>query len=100
MTELLFREDPYLRACEATVVAVHENAVELDRTIFYPLGGGQAGDTGRLGEWRVVDTRKNGDGVLHVLEKPEAIEPGMKVSLTLDWERRPMARKTSCIAGA
>ena len=43
MADLLFREDPYLKACEATVVAVHENAVELDRTVFYPMGGGQAG---------------------------------------------------------
>ena len=88
MAELLFREDPYLRACEATVTAVHEGGVELDRTIFYPLGGGQAGDTGRIGGWRVIDTRKLGDGVLHVLEKTEGIAVGMKVSLELDWERR------------
>jgi misacylated tRNA(Ala) deacylase len=88
LAELLFREDPYLRACEATVVAVHEGGVELDRTIFYPLGGGQAGDTGRIGDWRVIDTRKLGDGVLHVLEKAEGLAVGMKVPLELDWERR------------
>ena len=88
MAELLFREDPYLRACEATVTAVHQGGVELDRTLFYPLGGGQAGDTGRIGDWRVIDTRKLGDGVLHVLEKTEGIAVGMKVSLELDWERR------------
>jgi misacylated tRNA(Ala) deacylase len=88
VAELLFREDPYLRACEATVTAVHEGGVELDRTIFYPLGGGQAGDTGRIGDRRVIDTRKLGDGVLHVLEKTEGIAVGMKVSLELDWERR------------
>jgi misacylated tRNA(Ala) deacylase len=67
---------------------VHEGGVELDRTIFYPLGGGQAGDTGRIGDWRVIDTRKLGDGVLHVLEKTEGIAVGMKVPLELDWERR------------
>ena len=88
MAELLFREDPYLRACEATVTAVHEGGVELDCTIFYPLGGGQAGDTGRIGEWKVVDTRKHGDGVLHVLDRTEGLEPGMKLPLELDWERR------------
>ncbi len=88
MAELLFREDPYLRACEATVTAVHEGGIELDRTIFYPLGGGQAGDTGRIGDWRVIDTRKYGDGVLHLLEKTEGIAVGMKVPLELDWERR------------
>lgn len=90
MTELLFREDPYLKACEATIVAVHGDAVELDRTVFYPLGGGQAGDTGRIGDWRVIDTRKgeSADAVLHLLEPAARPEIGMRVSIELDWERR------------
>lgn len=90
MAELLFREDPYLRACEATVVAVHGDSVELDRTVFYPLGGGQAGDTGRLGDWRVLDTRKTpaGDGVLHILQPGAAVAVGNKVHAELDWDRR------------
>lgn len=90
MAELLFREDPYLRACEATVTAVHEGGVELDRTIFYPLGGGQAGDTGRVGDWRVVDTRKgdSGDSVIHVLEPGARPTPGTKLPIEIDWERR------------
>ena len=46
MTELLFRDDAYLRKTTARVVAIHERGIELDRTIFYPLGGGQPGDTG------------------------------------------------------
>jgi misacylated tRNA(Ala) deacylase len=94
LAELLFRADPYLASCEATVVAVHGNAesqsVELDRTVFYPLGGGQAGDTGRIGQWRVVDTRKgaSGDSVLHLLEPGSAVEAGTKLPLEIDWERR------------
>jgi len=90
MADLLFREDPYLKACEATVVAVHENAVELDRTVFYPMGGGQAGDTGRIGDRRVVDTRKGAtpESVLHLLEPGAAPAVGAKVDLALDWERR------------
>lgn len=90
MAELLFREDPYLKACEATIVAVHGDAVELDRTVFYPLGGGQAGDTGRIGDWRVTDTRKGTepDSVLHVLEPGAAVSPGMKLKIEIDWERR------------
>jgi len=91
MAELLFRDDPYLRVCDATVVAVHDNAVELDRTIFYPLGGGQAGDSGRIGPWRVFDTRKGpagGDTVLHLLEPGAAPVVGSKLEMQLDWERR------------
>lgn len=88
MAELLFREDPYLASCEATVVSVQDNVVELDRTVFYPLGGGQAGDTGRIGEWRVVDTRKGADSVLHMLEPGSKAEVGMKVKIAIDWERR------------
>ena len=91
MTALLFREDPYLRSCEATIIAVHDDAVELDRTVFYPLGGGQAGDTGRLGESRVLDTRKGpagGESVLHMLQPGAQVAIGDKVEAEIDWQRR------------
>jgi len=90
VTELLFRADPYLKACEATVVAVQENRVELDRTIFYPLGGGQAGDIVKLGSWRVVDTRKgaSADSVWHILESSDAPNVGEKLEIAINWERR------------
>lgn len=63
MTEELFREDAALDDCEARIVALGEAGVQLDRTVFYPLGGGQAGDRGelRLADGRVLqiaDTRK------------------------------------------
>jgi misacylated tRNA(Ala) deacylase len=90
MTQLLFREDPYLKSCDATVLAVHADGIELDRTVFYPLGGGQAGDTGKLGPWRVIDTRKAsaGDSVLHLLEPGANPQPGVKLQIEIDWERR------------
>ena len=69
-------------------MSVHENAVELDRTVFYPLGGGQAGDTGRIGEWRVLDTRKTENAVLHMLEPAAKPSPGQKLEIRIDWERR------------
>ena len=46
--ELLFRDDPYLKSCEATVVAAGPEGLRLDRTVFYPMGGGQPGDCGTL----------------------------------------------------
>lgn len=90
MTELLFREDPYLAACEARVVAVRDGAVELERTVFYPMSGGQPGDSGRLGPWRVIDTRKGeaADSVLHILEPGGDLQPGDSVKAEIDWERR------------
>jgi misacylated tRNA(Ala) deacylase len=95
-TELLFREDAYLRTATARVVAVGEHAIELDRTVFYPQGGGQAGDTGRLlrpqGEpILITDTRKGDapDQVLHLVAAGSALpQPGETVTLEIDWPRR------------
>ena len=90
MAELAFRTDPYLAACEARVVAVHGEAVELDRTVFYPMGGGQPGDTGRIGGFRVLDTRKGEapESIVHVMEPGFALQPGDRVDIAIDWERR------------
>src|ERR1700756_5143425 len=95
-TELLFRSDAYLRSADARVVAVSERGVELDRTIFYPLGGGQAGDTGVLvrengDRIAILDTRKGEalDSVLHVAAPSSSQpEPGERVKLEIDWPRR------------
>ena len=94
MVEELFRQDSYLKQAEATVTAVEDRGVRLDRSIFYPTGGGQPGDTGMLrwdgGEAAVVDTVKaDGNDVLHVLA-PDAPKPavGTPVQAELNWERR------------
>lgn len=94
--ELLFRDDAYLRRCDACVTAVSERGVELDRTVFYPAGGGQPGDSGWLrradgAAVRVVDARKGDahDSVLHLSEPgAPALAPGDAVSAEIDWERR------------
>jgi misacylated tRNA(Ala) deacylase len=94
MVEELFRQDAYLKEAEATVTALEERGVRLDRSIFYPTGGGQPGDTGSLrwdgGEARIVDAVKaDGADVLHVLAA-DAPRPaiGTKLRTTLDWDRR------------
>ncbi len=94
MVEELFRQDAYIKEADATVTAVEERGVRLDRSIFYPTGGGQPGDTGLLrwdgGEARIVDSVKaEGGDVLHVLV-PDAPRPevGTKIHTALDWERR------------
>lgn len=93
MTEELFRQDSYLRDCEATVVAIDDKGVRLDRTVFYPTGGGQPGDTGTLsfadGRVAKVTDAIKGDGVVHVLA-PDTPRPavGDKVTAAVDWDRR------------
>lgn len=104
-TEALFQQDAYLRECSALVLEVLPSGVVLDRTVFYPLGGGQPGDTGTLRaadgrEWRVLDARKGEGGrILHVLADAAAPpEPGLAVQASLDWQRRHAhMRMHSCL---
>ena len=63
MTQDLFRQNAYLTECTATVTAITHQGIVLNRTVFYPLGGGQAGDTGVLtladgSQIAIIDTRK------------------------------------------
>ena len=91
MTRLLYLDDSYLKTFQARVVEVGEEWVALDRTAFYPRGGGLPSDQGVLrwdaGEARVIDVRKSGEKVVHFLEGPVP-EDGRVVEGVLDWERR------------
>lgn len=105
MTEDLFRQDAYLKECTATVTALGEQGITLDRTVFYPLGGGQAGDAGVLvlpdgAELAIADTRKGKDAqgaptsdIVHVPAPGQEtvlakMAPGVPVTARIDWERR------------
>jgi len=99
MTEELFRDDATLLACAATVLAQGEGGVILDRTVCYPVGGGQAGDTGWLtaGEqrWRISDTRKSKEqpgAIVHLVDgDPPAV--GAIVQVDVDATRRDAHRR-------
>ena len=94
-TDLLFLRDAYLQEATATVLDIRENAVVLDRTIFYATGGGQPHDTGSLGGQVVVDVRKEGGAVLHVLAEGAVLPViGAQVDLAVDWQRRHNLMRT------
>ncbi|MGC3937693.1 alanyl-tRNA editing protein [Roseobacter sp. EG26] len=94
-TQMLFRADPYLKSADASVVAhTNEGGVVLDRTVFYPTGGGQPGDSGKLdwpgGSLLIKTTVKGSDGSIVLMPSTEAELPplGQQVTQTLDWEKR------------
>ena len=96
MTEKVFYQDSYQKTHRSEVVEVVDHGVILAATIFYPLGGGQPGDSGRLiineREYRVLDTRfaEDRNNIVHLLEDEDlsAIHAGDPVDMEIDWERR------------
>jgi misacylated tRNA(Ala) deacylase len=106
MTALLFRDDAYLRKCEARVLAIDERGIRLDRTVFYPQGGGQPGDSGALRladgtSLAIADARKGEslDEVLHIPAPGAALpSPGDSVIAEIDWQRRyRLMRMHTCL---
>ncbi|MGH9118008.1 MAG: alanyl-tRNA editing protein [Acidimicrobiales bacterium] len=101
-TELLFLRDAYRRVIDATVIAVEGDRVALDRTVFYPTGGGQPHDTGTLswtaddaasGQAEVTDVQKEGPMAWHTVEGP--VPPvGTTVHGEIDWDRRHALMRT------
>ena len=96
MTEEIFRNDAYARKCKAEITGHDEHGIQLDRTVFYPMGGGQPGDTGELvlndgRRVRIADTHKgeNVGEIIHIPEgAPDPIAPGTRVTAEIDWDRR------------
>jgi misacylated tRNA(Ala) deacylase len=105
MTQEIFREDSYQRSCSATVSAADAAGVRLDRTVFYPTGGGQPGDVGTLvrADGRRVAIRDTVKGaspgeIVHVLAEPTDLAPGEAVTIEIDWERRhKLMRMHTCL---
>jgi misacylated tRNA(Ala) deacylase len=106
MTDALFRDEPYLETCAAVVLSAAPEGIRLDRTVFYPTGGGQPGDTGRLvpaegAAVAIVETRKDpetGD-ILHIPAEGAALPAaGATVTAEIDWDRRHrLMRMHTCL---
>ncbi len=104
--DLIFRDDAYRQSCDATVVSADAAGIRLDRTVFYPTGGGQPGDRGRLrlsdgGTIVIKDTVKgeSHEDVVHLPEEGAAPPaPGTAVTAEIDWPRRHrLMRMHTCL---
>jgi misacylated tRNA(Ala) deacylase len=102
VSENLCYTDAYARQADASVVEVDPdaNAILLDRTVFYPGGGGQPADTGVLsgdlgGTWKVSSAKRRGDDIWHTIEVDAALPAvGTRISAELDWARRHALMRT------
>lgn len=91
MTTKLYWDDPHLANFQATILAIQDDelALVLDRTAFYPVGGGQPCDIGQIATSQVVEATTQGDGtILHRLAAPAEFELGQQVSCQVDVTRR------------
>jgi Ser-tRNA(Ala) deacylase AlaX len=93
MTRLLCLEDSYRKDCDAVVVSAIGKEMVLDQTVFYPRGGGQPSDTGRIiagdgSSNHVVEVSKKAGRVIHLLEHESTYATGSRVKCVIDWERR------------
>lgn len=92
MTELVYLDDSYLKELETTVLAVEDDGLVLEKTIFYVQGGGQPFDTGVLvkgdEEHKVLSVKKKDGTVFHKVEGDHSLSPNDTVFCKIDWERR------------
>jgi misacylated tRNA(Ala) deacylase len=102
MSENLCYTDAYARETDAVVVETdpEAHAVLLDRTVFYPGGGGQPADAGELvgdagGSWRVIGAKKRGEEIWHTIAEGEELPAvDTQVTVRIDWERRHELMRT------
>jgi len=88
MAERLFWKDAYMKDFSAQVLSIRDGGLVLDRTCFFPEGGGQVSDSGTLNGVRVIDVRSDGDQILHLVEDLSYFKEGQEVHGVIDWERR------------
>lgn len=92
-TDRLFKDNVYLKETRASVTSVSQRngktLITLDKTIFFPTGGGQSCDLGQIGKFQVEDVYEYEDEIYHQVDcDPCSLQPGLSVDLKIDWQRR------------
>ena len=84
----LYQQDVYMKECTAKVISVESDLVLLDRTVFFPVGGGQSCDLGTVAGYEVTEVFEEGDKVYHRIREPFQLEAGQQAECSIDWARR------------
>ncbi|MCK4883488.1 MAG: alanine--tRNA ligase, partial [Candidatus Diapherotrites archaeon] len=87
-TEILFYEDSYKKEFSAKVIKIIKDFVVLDKSLFYPEGGGQPGDVGSIDKSKVVEVQKESGVILHKVSNPKDFSVNQKVKGEINWKRR------------
>ena len=88
MVEKIFWKNPYLNQIETYVTSVQGDNIAVEQTIFYAFSGGQEGDTGTIGNSRVLQARAEGKEIIYTLDQNHGFKQGDPVKIKIDWERR------------
>jgi alanyl-tRNA synthetase len=88
MTEKIFYSEPYTKEIISKIVKVDDNKIFLNKTIFYPQAGGEPADIGFIENYHVIDTQKEGNEIVHILEVQPDLKVGQEVKCKIDWNRR------------
>jgi Ser-tRNA(Ala) deacylase AlaX len=88
MTEKVFYKEPYTKGIITKIIRIDDKKVFLDKTIFYPQSGGEPGDKGFIENYRVKNTQKEGDEIVHILEVQPDLKVEQEVKCRIDWDRR------------
>lgn len=84
----LFWDEPYLTKTSAIVKNVDGQQVTLDQTIIYAFSGGQQSDSGKIGDYEVIEAKKEGLDIVYTLPEHHTIQTGQEIQITIDWEKR------------
>lgn len=88
MNEIVYYKDQYLKEIEAKIIKIDGNKILLDKTIFIPAIANELGDIGKINGRRISGSKKEGEEIWNILEKPTDFKEGMKVKLEIDWKNR------------